>query len=240
MLHALRWECKQLHNQTFAYVNDSSWLRFLALAAHLDGLSREMCSTARWIDSTWWYPQTDLPANENTTCTVLLRCISVSSLVDCDSWQWLWLWLPWRLVSNVMTFKVILGLPQRRAKWQSFCEHTLMTQWGPIDLMREVICITESSVLVASSSSQPVLGRLGRPSIRYVCMCVCMYVCMYVYSYSWAEEWFLVFGHLCTDLINVLLYVITQLRLLGYLAIYVLDSRGYALDLRVSHLSVGY
>ena len=47
-------------------------------------------------------------------------------------------------------------------------------------------------------------------------------------------------GHLCTDLINVVLYVITQLRLLGYWAIYVLDSRGYALDLRVSHLAVGY
>ena len=86
MLHALRWECKQLHNQTFAYVNDSSWLRFLALAVRLDGLSREMCSTARWIDSTWWYPQTDLPANEKTCCTVLLRCISVSSLVDCHTW----------------------------------------------------------------------------------------------------------------------------------------------------------
>ena len=97
--------------------NDSIWLRFLALAVRLDGLSREkMCSTARWIDSTWWYPQTDLPANEKTCCTVLLRCISVSSLVDCHTWQWLWLWLPWRLVSNVMPFKVILGLPQRRAK----------------------------------------------------------------------------------------------------------------------------
>ena len=107
MLHALRW----VNNKSDFCWNDSSCLCFLAFAVRLNGLSREMCSTASWIDSTWWYTQTDLPANEDTCCTVLLRCISVSSLVDCHTWQWLWLWLPWRLVSNVMPFKVILGLP---------------------------------------------------------------------------------------------------------------------------------
>ena len=49
--------------------------RFLAFAVRLDGLSWEMCSTARWIDSTWWYQQRILQRMKQT---IVAQCYCIA------------------------------------------------------------------------------------------------------------------------------------------------------------------